>query len=84
MIGPLSHGMASILYIVRVSAFVNMFSVATEASIIRLLIDRVWHRIPPISDEFFFRFFAILNPILGALLAIWTLKEEGAIKDIAR
>ncbi len=36
-----------------------------ECAIIRFLIDIVWKRIPPVSDEFFSTFLLTLNTLLG-------------------
>ena len=81
LITPLWTALAYFYYYVRITVIYHIYFVVIESFGLRLLVDRVWKRPPPLNDEFFSVFLTIVNFVLGfwlcnQQLATW---ERGPI-----
>ena len=77
LVGPVWSILAYFYYFGRVAVVSHVVLVVAETFLIRLLIDKAWKRLPPISDEFF----AFFLPILNLLFGIWIAWQQLATNE---
>ena len=82
LIGPFDLIWAYLFYTGCYFALTFGSMVALEQTVMRLLIDWYWQRLPPVNDEFFFRFLTSLNITVSLLVPFQNILAKDDLKSV--